>query len=189
MPDGTIKLHPCRRPGNNLRCAGRSSSSAQRSTHRGQGGAEALQQAQAELAHVTRVTTMGELTASIAHEVNQPFAGIITHGEASLRWLDRAQPDLGEVRRASSMSSATGAGRRGHPQAACAGQRAELSRNAPWLDELLEDTLTSCSASSPATVGIDGRSCHRSPWCTSTGCICSRFHQSGPERHPGHGRH
>ena len=44
---------------------------------------EALQQAQAELAHVTRVTTLGELTASIAHEVNQPLAAIITNGEAS----------------------------------------------------------------------------------------------------------
>src|SRR5690606_25905443 len=50
---------------------------------------DALQQAQAELAHLTRVATMGELTASIAHEVSQPLAGIITYGEASLRWLNR----------------------------------------------------------------------------------------------------
>jgi PAS domain S-box-containing protein len=58
---------------------------------------EALQRAQADLAHVSRVSTLGELTASIAHEVNQPLAGILTNAEASLRWLRRAQPDLGEV--------------------------------------------------------------------------------------------
>ena len=61
---------------------------------------EALQEAQAELAHVTRVTTLGELTASIAHEVNQPLAGIVINGEASLRWLGHQQPDLQEVRQA-----------------------------------------------------------------------------------------
>jgi len=48
---------------------------------------EALRQAQAELAHVTRVTTLGELAASIAHEINQPLAAIVTNGSASLRWL------------------------------------------------------------------------------------------------------
>jgi PAS domain S-box-containing protein len=59
---------------------------------------EALQRAQAELAHVTRVTTLGELTASIAHEVNQPLAAIVTNGEATLRWLANETPDLGETR-------------------------------------------------------------------------------------------
>lgn len=58
----------------------------------------ALQQAQAELAHVTRLTTLGELTASIAHEVNQPLAAIVTNGEACLRWLAYHPPELGEVR-------------------------------------------------------------------------------------------
>lgn len=56
--------------------------------------------AQAELAHVTRLTTLGELTASIAHEVNQPLAGIVMNGEACLRWMDRDKPDLDEVRSA-----------------------------------------------------------------------------------------
>ncbi|PTE11204.1 sensor histidine kinase [Mesorhizobium helmanticense] len=56
--------------------------------------------AQAELAHVTRLTTLGELTASIAHEVNQPLAGIVMNGEACLRWIDRDKPDLDEVRSA-----------------------------------------------------------------------------------------
>ena len=59
---------------------------------------EALHKAQADLAHVTRVMTMGELTASIAHEVNQPLAAVVTNGNACLRWLAREVPDLEEVR-------------------------------------------------------------------------------------------
>jgi PAS domain S-box-containing protein len=61
---------------------------------------EALHQAQTALAHMTRVTTLGELTASIAHEVNQPLAAVITNGQACLRWLTREVPDLGEARTA-----------------------------------------------------------------------------------------
>jgi two-component system, LuxR family, sensor kinase FixL len=61
---------------------------------------EALHQAQAELAHLTRVMTMGELAASIAHEVNQPLAAVITNGNACLRWLARDPPDLDETREA-----------------------------------------------------------------------------------------
>jgi PAS domain S-box-containing protein len=60
---------------------------------------QALRKAQAELAHVTRVTTLGELTASIAHEINQPLAAVVTNAEACLRWLDREIPDLDAVRR------------------------------------------------------------------------------------------
>jgi C4-dicarboxylate-specific signal transduction histidine kinase len=61
---------------------------------------EALQEAQAELAHVTRVMTLGELTASIAHEVNQPLAAIVADANASLHWLAASPPDLGSVREA-----------------------------------------------------------------------------------------
>ena len=61
---------------------------------------EALDRAQAELAHVNRVMTMGELTASIAHEVNQPLAAIVTNAETSLRWLARAEPQIDEARAA-----------------------------------------------------------------------------------------
>jgi PAS domain S-box-containing protein len=53
-----------------------------------------LLDAQVELAHVTRVTTLGELAASIAHEVNQPLAGVVANAEAGLRWLRRETPDL-----------------------------------------------------------------------------------------------
>jgi signal transduction histidine kinase len=58
------------------------------------------ERAQAELARVGRLTTMGELVASIAHEVNQPLTGIVTNGHACLRWLNRDEPDLDEVRHA-----------------------------------------------------------------------------------------
>jgi PAS domain S-box-containing protein len=61
---------------------------------------DALYRAQAELAHVSRVATLGELTASITHEVNQPLAGIVTNAEASLRWLRRTQPNLDEAEQA-----------------------------------------------------------------------------------------
>ncbi|HEY4292435.1 PAS domain-containing sensor histidine kinase [Luteibacter sp.] len=57
----------------------------------------ALIAVQAELAQAARITALGEMSASIAHEVNQPLAAIVTHGEASLRWLRRADPDLGEA--------------------------------------------------------------------------------------------
>ena len=62
--------------------------------------AEELLNAQTEIAHTTRVTTLGELTASIAHEVNQPLAAVVTSASACLRWLNRENPDLVEARRA-----------------------------------------------------------------------------------------
>jgi signal transduction histidine kinase len=60
---------------------------------------QALRKAQAELAHVTRVTMLGEMTASIAHEINQPLAAVVANAEACLRWLDRGTPDLDAARR------------------------------------------------------------------------------------------
>ena len=57
-----------------------------------------LHEAQAELAHVTRVTALGELAASIAHEVNQPLAAVVANAAACQRWLDRDPPDLEEAR-------------------------------------------------------------------------------------------
>jgi PAS domain S-box-containing protein len=61
---------------------------------------EALQQAQADLARLNRVMLLDEMAASIAHEVNQPIAAVITNASAGLRWLGAPQPDLGEVRQA-----------------------------------------------------------------------------------------
>jgi NO-binding membrane sensor protein with MHYT domain len=59
---------------------------------------EALRSARAELAHINRVTTMGELTASLAHEVTQPIAAAATNAEACLRWLTGDHPNLEEAR-------------------------------------------------------------------------------------------
>jgi signal transduction histidine kinase len=63
---------------------------------------ERLRQAQADLARVSRVTTMGELTASLAHEVNQPIAAAVTNANTCLRWLTRDHPDVEEAREAAS---------------------------------------------------------------------------------------
>jgi len=60
---------------------------------------EALREAQIALAHANRVSTMGQLTASIAHEVNQPLAAVIANAEACLSWLDRETPNLKAARR------------------------------------------------------------------------------------------
>ncbi|MEA2257291.1 MAG: hypothetical protein QOJ51_116, partial [Acidobacteriaceae bacterium] len=63
---------------------------------------EALREAQTNLARVTRVTTMGELTASLAHEIRQPIAAAVTDAHTCLRWLGRDEPDLAEAREAAS---------------------------------------------------------------------------------------
>lgn len=103
---------------------------------------EALRQAQAELAHVTRVTTLNALTASIAHEVNQPLAAIVTNANAALRWLARQPPDLAEVRE--SLGRIVQDGHRAG--AVIAGMRALLKKTAAVtaridVNPLIEDTI------------------------------------------------
>jgi len=63
---------------------------------------EALRQAQTDLAHASRLTTMGEFTASLAHEVKQPIAAIVTDANTCVRWITRDEPDLKEAREAAS---------------------------------------------------------------------------------------
>ena len=70
---------------------------------------EALNQAQSDLAHVSRVTTMGELTASLAHEVNQPITAAITNANTCARWLSGDNPNIQEAREAASRSAKDGA--------------------------------------------------------------------------------
>jgi C4-dicarboxylate-specific signal transduction histidine kinase len=65
-----------------------------------QAAEEGLIRAQAEIARIARITTMGELAASIAHELNQPLGSIVTSGDACLRWLAAKPPNLDEVRQA-----------------------------------------------------------------------------------------
>ena len=71
-------------------------------------GAEALREAQADLAHVSRATTMGELTASLAHEVNQPITAAVTNANTCVRWLAGDTPNIEEARDAAIRSAKDG---------------------------------------------------------------------------------
>jgi PAS domain S-box-containing protein len=103
LPNGSVKhLHTIGHPvlnasGDLAQFVGSSTDITQRKL-----AEEALRQAQGDLAHVSRMTTMGELTASLAHEVNQPIAAAVIDANTCLRWLTRDQPDLEEAREAAS---------------------------------------------------------------------------------------
>jgi K+-sensing histidine kinase KdpD len=135
---------------------------------------ESLHAAQTALAHAARVATLGEMSASIAHEVNQPLAGIVTNGEAGLRWLDRKEPDLGEVR--SAMERIIRDGKR-------ASQVVErlraLARKAPAQTTLLD--LNEVISEGVALVQREIQS-HRWPRRVAAG-----RHQPDDERHAGDG--
>lgn len=104
LPDGSVKYvrglgHPVFSPtGDLLEVVGTQLDITERK--RAEEERERLRQAQADLAHLNRVTTMGELTASLAHEVNQPIAAAVTDASTCLRWLSRDQPDVEEARQA-----------------------------------------------------------------------------------------
>jgi len=101
---------------------------------------EALHHAQLELAHVTRVVTLGELSTSIAHEINQPLGAIVNSASASLRWLDAQK--LEEARRSVSRVIAEG-----HRASEIIGRIRALAKKAPprkdWLDinETIQEVL------------------------------------------------
>jgi PAS domain S-box-containing protein len=103
LPDGSLRhIHTVGHPvlnasGDLVQYVGSSTDITRRKL-----GEEALRQAQVDLAHISRVTTMGELTASLAHEVNQPIAAAVTDANTCLRWLTRDQPNLEEAREAAS---------------------------------------------------------------------------------------
>jgi C4-dicarboxylate-specific signal transduction histidine kinase len=104
---------------------------------------EALRKAQEALAHVTRVMSMGELTASIAHEVNQPLAAIVANAGACLRWLDHAVPNLIEARLA--VESIVRDGRRASDVIQgirAISKRAGVPRSWLDVDGLIRDVLT-----------------------------------------------
>jgi C4-dicarboxylate-specific signal transduction histidine kinase len=99
---------------------------------------ERLRQLEAELAHMNRLTTMGELTASIAHEINQPLAAIVTQSEAALEFLDRDDPDLDEAR--DSLLSITEDGMRAGE--VIRGLRALAGKSGPQLTKLdIDDVI------------------------------------------------
>jgi signal transduction histidine kinase len=98
MPDGRVKyVHASGRAMNigNLEFVGAIRDITERTR-----AEEALRLALTDLARINRVTTMGELTASLAHEINQPITGAIAYANACLRWLDRDEPNLHEARAA-----------------------------------------------------------------------------------------
>jgi PAS domain S-box-containing protein len=95
-------------------------------------------EAQAELAHVNRVTTVGQLTASIAHEINQPLAGIASNGAAGLNWLNRKTPDLDQARDAFSRIIRDGA----RATEVIRGLRALVKKSGPQLAKLdIDDVM------------------------------------------------
>src|SRR5467141_2551433 len=104
LPDGTVKyIHTVGHPvlnasGDLVEFVGSSTDITERK--RAEEALEALRQAQADLARVNRVTTMGELTASLAHVVNQPTAAAVTNANTCLRWLAGNTPNLKEARAA-----------------------------------------------------------------------------------------
>ena len=100
MPDGSVKyLHVLARASKtssgNLEYMGTVRDVTERTL-----AEDALRQAKADLAHINRVSTVGELTASMAHEVNQPIAAAVTDANTCVRWLTRDHPDLEEARAA-----------------------------------------------------------------------------------------
>ena len=116
---------------------------------------DALGKAQTELAHITRVTTMGELAASIAHEINQPLAAVVTNGNACLRWLTRAQPDLEEARQAAHRIIRDGK----RASDVIARIRALLKRTATnrlplEINEVIEETVALAQNEARATQGL-----------------------------------
>jgi C4-dicarboxylate-specific signal transduction histidine kinase len=94
---------------------------------------QALRQAQTELAHVARVTTLGELAASIAHEINQPLSAVVTNASVSLRLLDSPVPNLEEARQALSCIKSD-ANRAAHVIA----RIRDLTRKTPFQKEQLD---------------------------------------------------
>ena len=103
---------------------------------------ESLAKAQSELAHVSRVATLGELTASIAHEVNQPLAAIVTSGEACLRWLGLEAPPLDRVKRG--IERTISDGRRASEvvrRLRALSKKGDLQRVPVNLNEVIEDSI------------------------------------------------
>jgi len=103
---------------------------------------EALREAQAELARVTRVTMLGEITASIAHEVNQPLAAVVMNGNACRRWLAADPPNLDEAREAAQRVVKDGV-RAGEVLARIRAlvRRGETERNALDVNDVIREAI------------------------------------------------
>jgi len=132
MPNGSVKYvrvvgHPTAEDeSGNFECVGAVTDITERKQSE-----EALEHSQAELAHVARVATLGEMTASIAHEINQPLSSIINNASACLRWLTAEKPD--EARQSAALVIADG-----HRAGEIIARIRALAKKAPsrkdWLD-------------------------------------------------------
>ena len=151
----------------------------------------ALHRAQAELAHINRVTTLGELTASIAHEVNQPLTGIVTNASACLRLLEYNPPDLDDVR--SAMEGIISDGMRASDviqRVRALSKKADLQMAPLDINDVIGDVIRLLEREilsqfvslrlelAPVPLRCHGRSCS----------IAAGDHQSCDERDGGHGR-
>ena len=148
-----------------------------------------VHQAQAELTHVNRVATMGQLTTSIAHEVKQPIAAAVTNAQAALRWLGARPPDLDEVRQA--LGRIVGDGTRAGD---VIDRIRDLTKKAPprkdWFDlnEAVLDVVALTRGEvlshriSLRTQARDGPAAHRRGSRSSA----TSGVEPGPERGPGH---
>jgi C4-dicarboxylate-specific signal transduction histidine kinase len=103
---------------------------------------EALRQAQADLAHASRMTIMGELTASLAHEVNQPITAVVNGASTCVRWLTRDDPDLGEAREAA-LGAIRNAKRASDiiNRVRSISKKGELKRHLADINELIRETI------------------------------------------------
>jgi C4-dicarboxylate-specific signal transduction histidine kinase len=131
MPDGSVKYvhvvtHAVRDESGKLEFVGAVLDVTERKQ-----AEEALHKAQAELAHVTRVTTLGEMTASIAHEINQPLSAVVNNASACLRWLAASNQE--EARQSAALIIADG-----HRAGEIIGRIRALATKSPprkdWLD-------------------------------------------------------
>ena len=138
---------------------------------------EALHEAQAELAHISRVTLLGELAASIAHEINQPLTAILTNADLCLDWVQSANPDWSQiseilqdiVRDAHRVSDVSGGIRSLLRKGAQA--KVPLSINSVVCDvcELVKSEVTL----KHVELELNLRSTFPLSW--ATGCVCNRF--------------
>ena len=135
---------------------------------------EALREAQTELAHVNRVTTMGQLAASIAHEINQPIAAIVTNAQAGLRFLKREPLDLEEV--CDAMDQIVLDGKRAGDvidRIRALIKRVPPRQDAVEINELIRDVLASHTARSSSTRSRSRRNSRttcRSSKATASNC-------------------
>ena len=137
---------------------------------------EALQVTRTELARVARITTIGELTASIAHEVNQPLAAVVANADACVAWLSRQDPNLAEAR-AAAERTIQGATRASEVIVRI---RSLINKATPekarvQINEIIEETVAlaegQASRNDVSLVSSSRRTC---PRCWATAFSCSR---------------